>query len=225
MDSIIRQGETMTIPVKPIASDTLEKLLSLDLSNTDPIISHRELSSVVNDLDIYPTFLIVLEKPNMKLIRAFNRALKEMNKSATLVMLDGPFITLTTIKLPETGCFECLENRILARMEEMSAYQNFVSQSKFEKKDFTFITPILNTFASLGLQEMLLILATGKSKFVGRVMSIYLPLFEVQIQDLLRIPVCPACGMFSKAEFEEMYTSTQNIVGKLVKKVILTKNT
>lgn len=223
-ESIVHQGEYLSMPVKIVSPTLIEKLMSFDLTNIDPLATKAALSEIVSELDIYPTFLIVLEKPNMKLIRAFNRALKEMNKSATLVMLDGPFITLTTVKPPETGCLECFENRVLARMEEMSIYQDFVAQSKFEKKDFTYLTPILNTFAMLGLQEMLLVLATGKAKFIGRVMSIYLPLFEIQIQDLLRIPVCPACGSFSCAEFEEMYTSTQNIVEKLVNKVILTKN-
>lgn len=223
-DTIVRQGEDLSMPIKTVSDIMIDKLMSLDISNMDPLTTKENLSEIVSELDIYPSFLIVLEKPNMKLIRAFNRALKIMNKSATLVMLDGPFVTMTTVKPPETGCLECFENRVVARMEEMSIYQNFVSQSKFEQKDYTYVTPILNTFAMLGLQEMLLILATGKSKFIGRVLSIYLPLFEVQIQDLLRIPVCPACGAFACAEFEEMYTSTQNIVGKLVDKVILTRN-
>lgn len=223
-ETITAQGELLSMPVKNISPELIDRLMKLDITNTDPLSTNEDLSGIVSELDLYPAFLLVLEKPNVKLLRAFNRTLIAMNKSATLVMLDGPFVTLTTVKPPETGCLECFENRVLARMEEMGTYQEFVSQSKFEQRDFTYATPVLNTFAMLGLQEMLMILATGKSKFIGRVFSVYLPLFEIQIQDLMRIPICPACGMFARAEFEEMYTSTQNIVGKLMDKVILTKN-
>ena len=51
-------------------------------------------------------------------LRNLNRVLVQTSQVLSLSLLDGPFTTVFTIKPPETGCFECFEQRLLARMEE-----------------------------------------------------------------------------------------------------------
>jgi len=45
------------------------------------------------------------------------------------------------------------------------------------------------------------------------------PLMEIQVQRLLRVPFCPACGFVAEAKMEEMYTSSKKIVDRVVDRI------
>ena len=109
----------------------------------------------------------------------------------------------------------------MARLESMAAYRSYVENSSghLRKSDQTSLAPILSMISSLGLFEAFLINSIHKAKLAGRVFNIYLPLLEVQVQDLLRVPFCSACGHIAKAQYEEMYTSSEEIVEKLIERV------
>lgn len=141
-----------------------------------------------------------------------------MGKPLVLSLLDGPFISLMTIKGNETACYECFENRVMARLLDIPAYRNFVKETggTMKKRNKTYATPILQTMASVALFEALLYANVNKAKMAGRLLNIYVPLMEIQVQDLLRVPFCPACGHIAKASYEEMYTSSKQIVNKLI---------
>lgn len=165
--------------------------------------------------------LVCLERPHIRMLRNLNRVLLKLGIPFVVCLIDGPFLSVMTIKGYETGCFECYERRVMARLESMSAYRSYVEKSSgyMRKSDNTSLAPILGMMASLGLFEAFLINTIHKAKLAGRVFNIYLPLLEVQVQDLLRVPFCSACGQIAKARYEEMYTSSEKIVEKLVESV------
>jgi thiazole/oxazole-forming peptide maturase SagC family component len=167
--------------------------------------------------------LICLERPHIRLLRNINRILLKMGIPFVVCLLDGPFLSVMTIKGYETGCFECYETRIMARLESMTAYRRYVEKTsgQLRRSDKTSMAPILGMLSQMGLFEAFLINTIHKAKLAGRVFNIYLPLLEVQVQDLLRVPFCSACGQIAKARYEEMYTSSEKIVEELVDHVEL----
>jgi hypothetical protein len=58
-------------------------------------------------------------------------------------------------------------------------------------------------------------------RLTGRVVNVYLPLLEVQVQDLLRVPYCPACGYVARGQMNEMYTSTKRLVSDMLGRIAI----
>jgi thiazole/oxazole-forming peptide maturase SagC family component len=169
----------------------------------------------------YDCVLICVERPHIKMLRTINRILLPLGKPMIISLLDGPFLSVMTLKGNETACFECFENRVMARLQDMGAYRNFVKETggTMAKRKKTYATPILQAAGSVALFEALLYTNVSKAKLAGRLINVYIPLLEVQIQDLLRVPFCPACGHIAKAMYDEMYTSSKQIVNKLIDSV------
>ena len=44
---------------------------------------------------------------------------------------------------------------------------------------------------------------------------------ELQVEDILRVPYCPACGTIAKAQIDEMYTSSKKLVDTILEKIEL----
>src|SRR5699024_8068259 len=137
---------------------------------------------------LYPFSCVVVsfERPRLALLRNLNRLLLKTSTPLILSILDGPFLNMTTVKGGETACYECFENRVITRNESLAVYENFVKQTGGVdvKREATYMTPILQTFTSLALFEAFLLATVNRSKFVGRVLNIYIPLIEIQVQDL-----------------------------------------
>src|SRR5262249_35797799 len=83
------------------------------------------------------------------------------------------------------------------------------------------LAPALHMLTAAVISEGYLYSATGMMRLAGRIVNTYLPLLEIQVQDLLRVPYCPACGFISRAEMNEMYTASKRLVADLVGKVEL----
>lgn len=192
----------------------------------DALETEKAMGELIPVFSPYSSVLICLQRPHIRLLRNLNRILLKMDIPFVICLIDGPFLSVMTVKGYETGCFECYETRVMARLESMSAYRSYVERTSgfMRKNDLTSLTPILHMISSLGLFEALLINTIHKAKLAGRVFNIYLPLLEVQVQDLLRVPFCSACGHIAKAEYEEMYTSSEEIVAKLVERVELSED-
>lgn len=194
------------------------------LDRLDAIDTVEAINELKRGIFAYSCVVVSLERPRLQFLRKLNRVLLEESIPMVISILDGPFLTITAIKGNETACYECFENRIIARNEELSGYEKFykvAGHSKINKTNKSFVTPILQSITSLAIFEAYLLATVNKCKLAGRVLNIYLPLIEIQVQDLHRIPYCPACGHVAKAKYDEMYTTSRAIVNKLVNSVIL----
>lgn len=199
--------------------DFINKIASYDLTtNYDALKTEKGLAEISRMVKDYDAFVISLKHTNMKFLRNLNRVAIELKKTMTVGMLDGPFITVFSTRPPSTGCTECFENRILARLEDHRLYEMYVSEDKLEDQKINPAKVLLsNMLTSLLLSEAYLIHTYSMTKFEGRVLSIFVPTLEIQTQDLLRVPYCPACGNVSKAQFEEMNVQSRVIVDELLR--------
>lgn len=221
-EQLLSMSRHISMNIEALSDEDMRKTASADLtSKLDALDSEAAFSELLPMFSQYSSVLICLERPHIRLLRNVNRMLLRLGVPFTVCLIDGPFLSVMTIKGYETGCFECYETRVMARLESMSAYKNYVAKASghLKKSDNTSLAPILGMMASLGLFEAFLINTIHKAKLAGRVFNIYLPLLEVQVQDLLRVPFCSACGQIAKAQYEEMYTSSEKIVEKLIEHV------
>ncbi|NOX62160.1 MAG: hypothetical protein GXP42_09485 [Chloroflexi bacterium] len=218
-------AKEVDIPLTVMSDAEIKDIAAMDLTTCqDGYATTKQLNEVVRFIERFGCIVGCMEKPHISFLRNINRALVRTSQTLCMALLDGPFTSVFTIKPPETGCFECYELRLLARMQEMTVYRKFVEQSRLSarrKNGNTYTTPLMHALTSQAMFEGFLVSSIGKAKLAGRALNTYLPILEIQVQDILRVPFCPACGFVARAKMEEMYTSTHAIVEKLVSSIII----
>ena len=223
-DYALMLAKEIDLPVTVMTQDEFKAIEAMDLTTKfEAYGTRKQLESLREILEPFSCVVGCIERPHIIFLRNVNRVLVQTSQALSLSLLDGPFTTVFTIKPPETGCFECFEQRLLARMEEMPSYQQFVAQTRdlprFDNKIRA--SPLMHSLAAQALFEGLLVFKTGKAKLAGRVLNTYVPLMEIQVQSLLRVPFCPACGFVAEARMEEMYTSSKKIIDRVLDRITL----
>ena len=223
-DYAVMLAKEIDMPLTVMTQNEFKAIAAMDLTTKfDAYGTRKQLESLREILEPFSCIVGCIERPHIIFLRNVNRALVQTSQALSLSLLDGPFTTVFTIKPPETGCFECFEQRLLARMVEMPSYQQFVAQTKnlprFDNKIHA--SPLMHSLAAQALFEGLMVSKIGKAKLAGRVLNTYVPLMEIQVQPLLRVPFCPACGFVAEARMEEMYTSSRKIVDRVVERITL----
>ncbi len=217
-------GQDLGMSLTMMTKSEMEEIENADLlDRMDALDTVEALNELKRGIFAYSCVVVSLERPRLQFLRKLNRILLEESIPMVISIVDGPFLTVTSMKGQETACFECFENRVIARNEELECYKEFYKATggKACRTNKSFITPILQSITSLAIFEAYLLASVNKCKLAGRVLNIYLPLIEIQIQDLYRIPYCPACGHIAKAKYNEMYTTSKEVVNQLVEAVML----
>ena len=212
-DYAVMLAKEINLPMAVMTEEDFQRIEAVDLTTKfDAYGTRQQLESVRQIVEPFGCIVGCSERPHIIFLRNLNRVLLQTTQALSLSLLDGPFTTVFTIKPPETGCFECFEQRLLARMEEMPTYHQFVAQTtdlpRLETKIHA--SPLMHSLAAQALFEGLMVQKIGKAKLAGRVLNTYVPLMEIQVQPLLRVPFCPACGFVAEARMEEMYSSSKN---------------
>ena len=223
-DYAVMLAKEINMPLTVMTQDEFKVIEAMDLTTKfEAYETRKQLASVRESLEPFSCIVGCIERPHIIFLRNINRVLVQTSQALSLSLLDGPFTTVFTIKPPETGCFECFEQRLLARMAEMPAYQQFVAQTRnlprFDNKIRA--SPLMHSLAAQALFEGLMVFKIGKAKLAGRVLNTYVPLMEIQVQPLLRVPFCPACGFVAEARMEEMYTSSKKIIDRVLDRITL----
>lgn len=79
----------------------------------------------------------------------------------------------------------------------------------------------MNFLINISLVECYLFAYYGASRFEGRLLSIFIPTLEIQVQDVLRVPFCPACGVVADEQLREKNISTRNLIDHFVENAII----
>lgn len=218
----------MNYPLDFADSSFIKELSMADLtSRTEAMEYLKQIEKFEQILKTASVVLGCYMRPNIQFLRNLNRVLIKMKKPSVLSFIDGPFLTLLSTASPETGCFECFEHRVLARLEDTNAYHLFVkatmeqSGSVFREKDGKSFSPLIGLLVSAVLSEGFLSSSVRINKLTGRILNIYLPTLEIQVQDLLRVPYCPACGNIAVGEMNEHYTSARKVIDRMLEKIEL----
>ncbi|WP_251861302.1 streptolysin associated protein SagC [Clostridium sp. Marseille-Q2269] len=214
-------SDSMGMKLDLCSKESIENIISKDLtSNLDALQRKRDIEDIKSQLKDYSSVLICMGHINMNLFRNINRVSIELKKPVIMSFIDGPFISILSTLPPKTGCLECFEQRILSRLEDHVLYHKFIENDfKPNEKAHKSIIPLLNIMTNMLISEGFLINNFNTCKIEGRVLSIFVPTLEIQCQDLLRVPFCPACGNISKAKLSEINISTRNMVDEILEDV------
>ncbi len=211
--------EEMELNMDIASESVINAIRDVDLTtNIDAINIIENINAIQELIKDYEGIVLCLKRPELTMIRNVNRVAIKREIPVICSFIDGPFITAFSTNYPKTGCLECFEQRTLTRLEDHISYHAF-ENFKFsnETKDMNKgIIPVLNTITNLVVSEAFLLSNYGTSKFENRVLNIYVPTLEIQVQDLLRVPYCPACGNVSKAKFQELNVSSRTVVDNII---------
>jgi thiazole/oxazole-forming peptide maturase SagC family component len=212
--------------------DVLEASESLEIGRmnltdrTDALTHTVDLERASKLFLPYMCVVASFSSPKVSFLRNLNRILVQLEKPLILGLIDGPFASLLCTVAPQTGCFECFEHRMLARLEDTLVYHKFVESQRNArvsgKMDLGKIPTVHMMVAAL-LSEAFLYGSSKMCRLAGRCVNLYLPLLEVQVEDLLRVGYCPACGHVAKLQMDEMYTSSKEIVKEMLSRIELTQ--
>jgi thiazole/oxazole-forming peptide maturase SagC family component len=201
--------------------DDLESLTRADLtSRIDGLATEQAIA------DLRPPFLgaacvvTCFQRPWLPLLRNLNRLIEGQDVPWVSAFIDGPFVSMVGLKSPHTGCFECFEQRALARLEDHVTYHDFARSPAGRATERDTDAPMMAMLTAMAITEGYLHAATGSSRFAGRALSIHLPTWEIQTQDLLRMPNCPACGKVSRQRLKEINFNSRAAVDRIVAQVL-----
>ena len=190
---------------------------SFSINEFDSLKEIEEHNRLTNLLKKYQSILICQVKVDILMIRNINEVICELGTKLLLGFLDGPFVHMCTLAPPKTADFDSLERRILARLEDSILYRSHISQlsNKTQELNLGFL-PILNILLNLIVAEAILISETGTSKFEGRLLSIYIPTIEIQVQDILKMSNSKTQGTMAKKKFEIQQIKTNKLINNLL---------
>lgn len=215
-------AKQIKLPLDIMDKQTFAEIAQLDLTTkTDAVDYLKDLEKYQGIFSMYACVIGSLVAPNVSLLRNLNRILIKLEKPLILGFMDGPFMSLLSTIVNQTGCFECFEHRMLARLEDTVVYHKFVQSNRNyngRKEDIktNIFTPPVHMLTAAVITEGFLYGTFNMMRLAGRIVNIYLPVLEIQVQDLLRVPYCPACGYVSRAQMNEMYTSSRKIVDEML---------
>lgn len=210
----------MEMPITIMEKELMQEVRSADLTtNLDGLSSVQTMSRLAKKFRQYSAIVGCMRNLSVVWLRNLNRISLELEIPVVLSFIDGPVICILASNPYTTGCLECFELRALARLEDHVQYHNFVNEEKRYSgngRSNPGIKPLLNMLVNQTLSEAFLIRKIGVSKFTGRLLTTYLPTMEIQAQDILRVPFCPACGAVAKARLEEKNISSRALVDEMV---------
>jgi thiazole/oxazole-forming peptide maturase SagC family component len=211
------------LPLDVLDSETVQALATADLTTRTDAVQYAETAARLEKIfHPYSCVLGCVASPNLSMLRNLNRLLIRAEKPLILGLLDGPFMTMLSTLATQTGCFECFEQRMLARLEDTLVYHQFVeATAEGATPGGPWSSPQMHMLTAAVISEAYLYTTLGMMRLAGRIVNTYLPLLEIQVQDLLRVPYCPACGFISKAQMDEMYTSSKRVVTQMLEKIEL----
>lgn len=185
------------------------------LTNLDYIKKQTTIEILKEFLSEYTQLKVILSRPRLEFLESINRIAIELNIPWCLAYIDGNIATVAAFNSDYTACFECLEQHNSVRMNNYNSYlqykkeQNGYSCKSMTKTDFMFLFSFLSKINEINYFDI-------SSPLEGKVVSIYLPNFEVYSENIMRSPMCPACGHISVNRATNYNARTENIIKKIL---------
>ena len=167
----------------------------------------------------YTSLVVCISWASILAFRNLNRLVMTACKPAVIGLIDGPFATILGVDTPATGCLECFEQRSLARLEDHVGYHSFIRSGAVQSGPGR-ANGIESLLCAFLMNEATLLSTLGTARFIGRALSVYLPTYEMQAQDVLRIATCPACGHVAKDIATELNFSSRIAIDQHVKNAL-----
>lgn len=214
-------ADRLRLPLTPLAPALVEELTRADLtSNMEAFHTGTRLADLRALLGAPAALVTCFLRPSVPVLRNLNRLLDGRDLPWVNAFVDGPFVSMVGLKHPHTGCFECFEQRALARLEDHVTYHEFVRSETLAPAESGHEAPLMHLLTVLAVTEGYLHSTVGSSRLSGRAVSIHLPTFEIQAQELLRMPHCPGCGRVARQRLREINFNSRAAVDRIVSAVL-----
>lgn len=213
------QAEALGLPLEPLPADFLDALRGADLtSGTGGLAAADALKRLSAAVEHCDSLVVHLGQASILALRGLNRLACHLEKPVVVGLVDGPFATVVGADSPRTGCLECFEQRSLARLEDHIGYHAMVAATAPGGTGRA--SGVESLVCAHLVNEAVLLRSLGTSRFLGRALSIYLPTYEIQAQDVLRIGTCPACGHVARDVVREINFNSRVIVDRHVREAL-----
>ncbi|MER8186881.1 hypothetical protein [Kitasatospora sp. NPDC094015] len=213
---VAAQAHSLGLPLELLPADFLDGLRGADLTSgmggAAAADALKRLGAAVEHCD---SLVVQLGQGSVLALRNLNRLACHLEKPVVVGLVDGPFATVVGADSPRTGCLECFEQRSLARLEDHIGYHAFVGATAAGGAGGA--NGVESLLCAHLVNEAVLLRSLGTSRFLGRALSIYLPTYEIQAQDVLRIGTCPACGHVARDIVREINFSSRTVVDRHVR--------
>ncbi|GAA2747097.1 hypothetical protein [Kitasatospora cinereorecta] len=216
---VAAQAESLGLPLELLPADFLDGLRGADLtSGMGGLAAADALKRLGAAVEHCDSLVVHLGQASILALRNLNRLACHLEKPVVVGLVDGPFATVVGADSPRTGCLECFEQRSLARLEDHIGYHAFVGATASAGTGRA--NGVESLICAHLVNEAVLLRSLGTSRFLGRALSIYLPTYEIQAQDVLRIGTCPACGHVARDIVREINFSSRVVVDRHVREAL-----
>lgn len=214
-------ADRMRLPLTTVPAEVTGTLATADLtSQTEAFHTETTIAQLQSSLGRPAAVVTCFLRPSVPVLRNLNRVLDGTDIPWVSAFVDGPFVSVVGVKHPHTGCFECFEQRALARLEDHISYHEFVRAAEAAPPPEGHDAPLMHLLSVLAVTEGYLHATVGSSRLSGRAVSVHLPTFEIQAQDLLRMPHCPCCGRVARQRLREIDFNSRAAVDRIVSGVL-----
>src|SRR5262249_30032389 len=115
------------LPMDMLDDNVLSTLIKIDLTTkTEALELTRQIENLQRYFAPYSCVIGCLGSPNISMLRNLNRVLIKVEKPLILGLIDGPFATVLSLVPRQSGCFECYEQRLMARLQDTLVYHQYV---------------------------------------------------------------------------------------------------
>lgn len=213
-----QQNIELNMEIKILPQEFFHKISHCDLTMGINLLENK---NIIFELEQYlvdcQALAANIRHSSILAMRNLNRLAMFLEIPLILGLVDGPFTTVVGCESPQTGCLECFEQYSLARLEDHVSYHDFLNtnfKENYPAKNKG--NPVEAMMCSLLVNEAIVLKNFGTSRFIGRALSVYLPSYEMQTQDVVRIVTCPACGQAAKNIAAEINFNTRSIIDKYI---------
>ncbi|MBS2963473.1 hypothetical protein KGA66_10475 [Actinocrinis puniceicyclus] len=216
-------GQTAALGVKVqiLPEEFMHELRTADLtSGMGGLAAADALARLTAHVDQCASLVACISRASVLTLRNLNRLACHLEKPVVVGLIDGPFATVVGADSPRTGCLECFEQRSLARLEDHIGYHAFVgagSAAGTRQPAGGGANGVESLLCAFLVNEVVLLRSVDTSRFIGRALSIYLPTYEMQAQDVLRIATCPACGHVARDIAQEINFNSRVVIDRHVR--------
>ncbi|WAA09139.1 hypothetical protein [Fervidibacillus albus] len=173
-------------------------------SSTEFVKEKELLNKFINCFKSYDYIYYLASLNSLYKIRAINKLMLMVQKPFFLGLADNENIFITGINPKITGCFECFEKKILAKLDFREIHvpneQGSISHSE------------LFLMASILQKNIEQTEVNGMSQLMGNVLYFYLPNFEYSFDFNRRTILCNTCAGLNQIHFEEQNVRSINIL-------------
>ena len=194
----------------------IEKMSDINyFDKVNPLEYQKQKNAILEEFKQEP-ILVILSCANIPLLRNLNE-IASPERPLFIGLIDGPFMIFLSLIPDVTACWECFETRMLSNLRDHILYNKFTNCSLSHQTSSACNNLHLTHLLHMGLQEVISYSQVKMSKFLGRVVYIYLPTFEVHVHKLLRISSCGHCGYLEEKSSKIGNKNLSNIVSNYFK--------